>query len=344
MIKNVLVTGGSGYFGSLLVRKCLAEGARCRVFDLNDADDRPPEVEFVRGDIREYAAIRAACEGIDAIHHNVAQVPLAKNRALFESVNAGGTENLLRAALEAGARKVIYTSSSAVFGAPEHNPVTEETPPAPAEAYGRAKHAGEQICASYVKQGLDVTVIRPRTILGHGRLGIFQVLFEWIREGANVPVLGSGDNIYQFVHADDLAAACILASLKPGPGLYNCGAEKFGSMREALQGLCDHAGTASKVKSVPMLPAVWAMKITGALGVSPLGPYHALMYGRSLYFDITKAKRELNWTPKYSNSEMLADSYDWYLRHRKKVLQSVGASHHRSALKQGALNLVKWFI
>jgi len=68
---------------------------------------------------------------------------LAKDKHLFESVNVQGTENLLKSALAAGVRKVLYVSSSAVFGAPKINPVTEQTPPSPAEAYGRAKLAGE---------------------------------------------------------------------------------------------------------------------------------------------------------------------------------------------------------
>ena len=68
-----LVTGGSGYFGCLLRDRLLERGRRVRVFDMVDADDRPREVEFVRGDIRDEAAVRAACEGADAIYHNVAR-------------------------------------------------------------------------------------------------------------------------------------------------------------------------------------------------------------------------------------------------------------------------------
>src|SRR6185369_5621754 len=143
MSQCVLITGGSGYFGSLLLRKFLAQGTRCRVFDLNDAEDRPSEVEFVQGDIRDFDVLARACDGVEVIHHNVAQVPLAKDRQLFESVNIHGTENVLRAARREGVPKVVYTSSSAVFGVPKHNPVTEATAPAPAEAYGRAKYEGE---------------------------------------------------------------------------------------------------------------------------------------------------------------------------------------------------------
>jgi nucleoside-diphosphate-sugar epimerase len=339
-----LITGGSGYFGSLLLRKLLDRGERCRVFDLNDADDRPPEVELIRGDIRNYTDIRKACEDVEVIHHNVAQVPLAKNRRLFESVNIQGTENILKAARVAGVKKVVYTSSSAVFGVPQTNPVTEETPPKPDEAYGRAKYEGEKVCQEYIKKGLDVTIVRPRTILGHGRLGIFQILFEWVHTGFTVPVLGPGNNVYQFVHADDLAEACILASERASPAIYHCGTDRFGTMGEALEALCKHASTGSRVKSVPMAPAVWAMKLTGAVGLSPLGPYHSLMYGRSFYFDITKAKTELGWHPRYSNEEMLIESYKWYLQNRGKVLAGGGGSHHRSAVKQGILTLLRWIL
>jgi nucleoside-diphosphate-sugar epimerase len=112
-------------------------------------------------------------------------------------------------------------------------------------------------------------------------------------------------------------------------------------MREALENLCAHARTGSKVRSVPMPPAVALMKLTSALGLSPLGAYHALMYGRSLYFDITKAQRELNWQPRFSTDEMFAQSYDWYLANREKTLNAHNASHHRTAVKQGILSLVK---
>ncbi len=230
-----LITGGSGYLGSYLLRRVLERSDRARVFDLNDADDRPPSVEFVRGDIRDEGAIARACEGVDTVYHAVAQVPLARDRALFESVNIRGTQALLEAAVAAGVRKVVSISSSAVYGVPARLPVTEDTIPTPAEAYGSAKYEGERLCAKYARTGLDVSVVRPRTIVGHGRLGIFQILFEWIRQGANVPVLGRGDNVYQFVHVADLADACIRTAERPGPTTYNCGADRYGTMRQVLQ-------------------------------------------------------------------------------------------------------------
>jgi len=338
----ILVTGGSGYFGSLLLAR-LAERTREPLwnFDLAEPDAPMQGVEFVLGDIRDPEALARACRDVSVVHHNVAQVPLARDLKLFESVNVQGTENLLHAALLAGVRKVVYTSSSAVYGVPRANPISEATPPAPAEPYGRAKYEGERRCQAYIEQGLDVTIVRPRTILGHGRLGVFQILFEWVRTGANVPVLGNGGNVYQFVHADDLAEACIRAGERQGSTSYNVGADRYGTMREMLEALCAHAKTGSRVRSVPAWPTVSLMKAAAALGLSPLAPYHALMYGRSMFFDVTKTKSELGWKPRYSNQEMIIDSYDWYLRNRDSVLASHGGSRHRSPVPLGILDLVR---
>ncbi len=344
MSTRALITGGSGYFGCLLRDRLLAQGASVRVFDLVDSDDRPDHVDFVQGDIRNAATIRQACREIDVVYHNVAQVPLAKDRPLFWSVNCGGTENLLQVCREVGIGKLVHTSSSAIFGVPPSNPVDEATQPSPGEDYGRAKLEAEQLVRrSCEEHGIDATIIRPRTILGHGRLGIFQILFDWVEEGHDIPVLGRGDNLYQFVHADDLADACIRAAERTGFAVYNVGAERFGSMRETLEALCQHAGRGGRVRSVPMAPAVATMQLTSALGLSPLGPYHSLMYGRSLYFDIRRAQSELGWQPRWSNSEMICQSYDWDLLHKQSIQRHGGGSPHRSAVKQGILSLVKRF-
>ena len=336
-----LVTGGSGYFGCVLRDRLRERGDAVRVLDLIDADDRPPEVDFIGGDIRDPDAVRAACDGVDVVYHNVAQVPLAKDRHLFDSVNVRGTRLLLDAASAAHVRKVVHTSSSAVFGVPPRNPVDEDVEPRPGEDYGRAKLAAERVVRDAVGAGIDATIVRPRTILGHGRLGIFQILFDWVEHGSAVPVLGRGDNVYQFVHADDLADACIRAAGRPGFAIYHVGTDRFGTMRETLEALCAHAGTGSRVVSVPKGLAVAAMKGTALVGLSPLGPYHWLMYGESLWFDVSRVKAELGWQPRWSNKEMMCQSYDWYLRHKTSVLAPGSRSAHRSALRQGALALLK---
>lgn len=336
-----LVTGGSGYFGSLLVQRLRAAGHQVRVLDLNDADDRPADVQIVLGDIRDAATVAAAVEGVDLVFHNVAQVPLAKDHRLLRTVNVDGTRLLLDASARAGVAKVVHTSSSAVFGVPERNPVLPTTVPSPAEAYGHAKLAAEWACLDAAAKGLDVSIVRPRTILGHGRLGIFGILFDWIADGADVVVLGDGSNRYQFVHADDLAEVCLLAALRPGPMIVNAGTDRFGTMRESLESLCRHAGTGAGVRSLPARATSLAMQAAAGLRIAPFAPYHWIMYSKSMWFDIDHAREALGWQPRYSNEEMFAASYDWFVANRA-ITEQEGASHHRTTAKQGALRAVKW--
>jgi nucleoside-diphosphate-sugar epimerase len=332
---RILITGGAGYFGTILTDLALARGDEVRVLDLNESDRR---VESIVADIRDADAVRAACDGVDVVLNNVAQVPLAKDKDLFWSVNVAGTANVLVAARDAGARKVVHTSSSAIFGIPDANPVDESTPPKPLEAYGRAKTEAEALCRDAAAGGLDVTVVRPRTILGHGRLGIMAVLFELVEDGAPVFVMGSGDNRYQLVHAEDLADAVLRAGDRPGATTYNIGATEFGTMRETLDALCEHAGTGSKVRSLPVAPARLGMKALSLAGMAPFAPYHWLLYSESLWFDTTKAQTELGWQPKHSNASMVIESYEWFRTHKDELH---GASHHQSPVKLGVMKLIK---
>lgn len=338
---KTLVTGGSGYLGETVVRKLRERGDSVRVFDLVDNEDRASDVEFVQGDIRDRDAVRRAVTGVEVIHHDVAQVPLAKDREKFWSVNVDGTRILLDAARAAKVRKVVLVSSSAIYGVPARNPVDLGTPPAPLEAYGRAKLEGERIAETFRSGGLDVSIVRPRTVLGHGRLGIFQILFEWVRRGRPVYTLGDGSNPYQFVHADDLTDVCLRADRLAGGGTFLAGTDRFGTMRELLTGLVEHAGTRSAIRALPFRSTQIAMAVTSKLGLSPLGDYHTLMYGRAMHFDVSETKAALGWAPKYSNAEMIAESYDWYVNNRDAVLSRRGASHHRSPVKLGVLKLLE---
>jgi nucleoside-diphosphate-sugar epimerase len=340
-MRRALVTGGSGYLGRVLVDALRTRGYAVTVFDLADAERRPSEVRFVRADIRDSEAVLRACDAVDVIHHVVAQVPLARDEASFESVNVSGTKNILEAALARRVLKTVILSSSAVFGIPSKNPVDASVVPRPMEAYGETKLRAERVAASYVNRGLDVTILRPRTILGHDRLGIFQILFELVRRGRPIYVLGPGDNRYQFVHASDLADACILAGEHEGPSTFNVGAERFGTMREALEALVAHAGTGSPVRSLPREPTEKLMEAASRLRLSPLGPYHSLMYGREMYFDVAPVKAALGWRATRSNEEMLIESYDHYVAHREEILRRRGASRHRSPIRFGVLRLLE---
>ncbi len=161
-----------------------------------------------------------------------------------------------------------------------------------------------------------MTIVRPRTILGHGRLGIFGILFDWIADGADVFVLGNGANRYQFVHADDLAELCLRAAGRSGPGLFNAGTDRFGTMRETLESVCAHAGTGVSRALAARRAGLAAMRAAAGLHVAPFAPYHWIMYSKSMWFDIEHAREQLGWQPRWSNEEMFVQSYDWFLANR----------------------------
>lgn len=335
-----LVTGGNGYFGSLLVDRLLNEGHHVRVLDISLSTDRRADIEYIQGDIRNQSVVQQVVQKADFVFNNVAQVPLAKDRSLLRTVNIDGTKILLDSCLLAGVQKVVHTSSSAIFGVPTSNPVFPDTPALPLEAYGQAKWEAEILCTQAIANGLDVSIIRPRTILGHGRLGIFGILFDWIADGADPFVLGNGNNRYQFIHAEDLADICWRASQSLGPNIFNAGTDRFGTMREALEELCLHAGTGSRVRSLPARPTSLAMQVAAKLHIAPFAPYHWIMYSKSMWFDVTHAHDILDWSPRWSNSDMFKQSYDWFLQNRAES-NNADASHHRRTARQGALGLVK---
>ena len=340
MAKVHLVTGGSGFFGGIVARRLLDAGERVRVLDVWDSPERPQDIEFVNCDILNRDGVAKAMAGVSVVHHNAALVPLTKSGARFAQVNEEGSRIAAEEAARAGCDAFVYASSSAVLGKAK-SPITADTPPQPFESYGRSKLAGERAVAEVCRRAnLPLIVIRPRTILGEGRLGIFQTLFEWIAEGRKIWVPGGGNNRLQFVHARDLADFYMRALARQMPGFYNVGAAEFGTLREDINALAEQTGSPSRVASLPVAPAVLALRALDFLRLSPLGPYHYGTYHRSVFFD-TAPLLQTGWQPRYSNLQMMAESYQWFTENRNRLRAEKLASPHRSPLREGALALVR---
>lgn len=335
-----LVTGGSGFLGNLIARRLLERGEKVRVLDIWEDPSRPKEIEFVNCDIRNREGVRSALQGIDMVHHNVALVPLTKSGGKFWEVNVEGSKICAEESVRAGVKGFIHMSSSAVFGLAKEMPINEKTPFRPIEIYGRGKRAGEiavrEICE---KAKLPWVIIRPRTLLGQGRLGIFQILFDWIRENRKIYILGNGNHQFQFLHALDLMDAYMLAYDKGRSGAYNLGTDRFGTLRETLEHVIQYAESTSKVTPVPAAPAIAALQTLDFLKLSPLAPWHYLTYHKPFYFELDPIK-SLGWKPKYSNDEMFRESYDWFIANRL-TLQEGKRSAHRSRVKESLLGLLK---
>ena len=181
----VSISGGAGFLGLHLARRVLADGGSVRTLDVAALEDRELElgVEEIRGDVRSERHVRALVSGADVLVHAAAALPIQSSRAAIRSVNVEGTATVLAAALEAGVRRVVLISSTAVYGVPERHPIHEEDPLVGVGWYGGSKIEAELLAQEFGKRGLDAVVIRPKTFIGPERLGVFEILFDWIRDG-----------------------------------------------------------------------------------------------------------------------------------------------------------------
>jgi nucleoside-diphosphate-sugar epimerase len=177
-----------------------------------------------------------------------------------------------------------------------------------------------------VARGLDVTVLRPMSLFGPGMTGVFLLLFEWVRLGKNVYLLGSGRNRVQMTSAWDVADACILATERPESrgAVLNLGATEVPTVRDQVRALVAHAGSRSRIVAIPAAVLRNAGRVLNVVKMSPIVPEHYLLADANFVLDLTQAKRVLGWEPAYSNVRMTTEAYDWYCRNLEQVRSQPG--------------------
>ena len=334
------LSGGAGFLGLHLSRRLLADGHQVRTLDVVPLGDPELErsVEELRGDVRDPERVRGLVAGADIVVHAAAALPIRASRESIRSVNVGGTENVLRAARDAGVRRVVFISSTAVYGVPEKHPIEEDDPLVGVGSYGESKIDAEGLCRV---AAIETTIIRPKTFMGPERLGVFEILFDWIREGRRIYILGQGHNRYQLLAVEDLVDAIVRAAevSEAARETFNVGATKFGTVRSDLQALIDHAGSSSRLRPIPVKPAELALRALELARLSPLAEWHYKTAHKDSFVDVSRAQRVLGWQPRLSNRETLIETYDWYLANRERV-GGAGVTH-RVPWNQQALGLLK---
>ncbi|MES2201895.1 MAG: NAD(P)-dependent oxidoreductase [candidate division FCPU426 bacterium] len=343
--KQWLVTGGTGFFGTHMAWRLIEEGIRPILLDKAPIDDPGlvGKVDYICADVRDKAAVSAAVKRCEAVVHAAAALPLEPAKEIWE-VTVHGAENVYGAALQHGVRKCVHIGTTAVYGIPRVHPLYEDSLLVPLGPYGEAKCEAEQVGRRLRREGLDLTIIRPKTFIGTGRLGVFQILFDWVQSGKKIPVLGTGKNRYQLLEVTDLVQGVWLsANAKIKGDDYNIGATRFGTVEEDVGALCSHAGNGARVWPVPSEPAKIALRIMERFHMSPLYKWVYETCDHDSFVDTTKLQKQLKWKPKYSNAEMLCNTYDWYLKEGIAMASRSGTTH-RVAWKQGLLGLVKAFM
>jgi UDP-glucose 4-epimerase len=248
-VNRALVTGGGGFIGSNLVRRLLERSVEVRVLDNFSTGNRDNldglDVEIVEGELRSYERVHNAVRGVDVVFHlgALGSVPRSVQDPLTSSaVNVEGTLNVLLAARDAGVGRVVFSSSSSVYGTRRELPVTEDAPPDPLSPYGVAKLAAERYCVAFsrVYERFESVVVRYFNVFGprqspHSQYAAVIPLFiTAIASGEPIQINGDGEQRRDFTYVSNVVDGTIAAAEAPdGNGrIFNLAASSPVSVNE----------------------------------------------------------------------------------------------------------------
>jgi nucleoside-diphosphate-sugar epimerase len=341
-----LITGAAGFLGINLVRYLQTNGHQIVSLDIAEFDypDMREKITILTGDIRDKNMVEDAMQNIDIVIHTAAALPLYKPEDIF-STDVEGTRNLIEAAEKNNVEKFIHISSTAVYGIPDHHPLYEDDKLDGVGPYGKAKIQAEEECLKFRMKGMCVPIIRPKSFIGPERLGVFDLLYDWAKDGHGFPMIGKGNNRYQLLDVEDLCESiyiCCTLDREKVNDTFNIGAKEFTTMREDYQAVLDYAGHNKKIRALPEQPVILALRLLESVKLSPLYKWVYETASKDSFVSIEKAEKELGFTPKYSNKDALIRNYKWYLEHHKEFKNKSGISH-RVPWKQGILRVAKMF-
>lgn len=341
-----LITGGAGFFGSILKKHFLSLGAECVSIDLEIDNFKHKKFTSYQGDINDDKLMEEVFSKhkFDAIFHCAALLAhVKKDLKNLWYANVDGTKNVCKFALQNNIKKIVFVSSNCLWAKNFDDLVLETEEPNPEEIYGKSKLECEKILLSY-RDKINSIIFRSPTIMDEGRLGLLGILFEFIDENRKLPMVGSGKNRYQFIYAKDLARAFELAVTADYSEVFNVGSDDVKTFNEVYEYVIKKSGSKTKLIHFPKLPMIWAMKICFWLGISPLGPYQYKMIASSFVFDTSKIKEKLGFVPTLKNEEMLLRAYEFYHKNKKEILNRKNVSAHNSVAKMGVIKILKWFM
>lgn len=320
---RILVTGGTGFTGKALVLRLLEMGHEVVALDYKEGiktqEIRDWGAEVILGSVTDREVVRRAAQGAEVVHHLAAAFrELNATDRYYHEVNVGGTRNVLEAALEAGARKLVYCSTCGVHGNVDHPPAGEEAMIRPADYYQRTKYEAEPIVRSFCAEGLPTVILRPAAIYGPGDPERFGLIFRRVLKG-RFPMFGTGKTLYHPLYIDHLVEAHVLA-MEEGRGVgeaYLIADERYVEIEDLVRRVARVLNMEVKIPHLPVLPVVVAghvvEKLCRPFGITPpLFPRRVDWYRQNRAFDISKAKRDLGYLPTVDLDEGLRRTAEWY--------------------------------
>jgi UDP-glucose 4-epimerase len=224
-----LITGGAGFLGSALANRLATDGQEVRVLDDLSAGDPTsllPEVSFTRGDINDIPKLWSLLQGVQCVYHLAARVSVPESVLYpreYNAVNVGGTVSILEAMRDAGVKRVVFSSSGAVYGEQGSQPLRETTPPDPRSPYAVSKLASEYyIRTTGILWNIETVSLRVFNAYGPGQQlpashpPVIPAFIKQAVKGGTIVVHGDGNQTRDYVYIEDVVTALVAASTAPG--------------------------------------------------------------------------------------------------------------------------------
>jgi len=320
---RILVTGGTGFTGSHLVKRLLAREHDVVVLDnqkgiASDTLERQGAA-LKLGSVTDADLVRECVEGREVVYHLAAafrKVNLPKH--VYWDTNVTAMRDLLEVCREKGVRKVVYCSTQGVHGNVDHPPGNEDTPIEPEDYYQYTKYEGEKVARTFIQDGMDITTLRPTAIYGPGDPARFLMLFRRVQTGT-FPFFGDGRALYHPLYIDNFIDAFELAAEKPEARgrTYLIADKHYYTIKEIVRKIARVMEVDLKIKHYPFWPLYAASAVVEAVykplpAEPPLFRRRADWFRQNRAFKIDRARAELGYEPAVDLDEGLARTYAWY--------------------------------
>ncbi len=311
--KCALITGGSGFLGTNLALRLINEQRKIRILDIKKP--KMDGIEFIYGDVTNYGSVLKAAKGADVIFHLASPVPQTKaDEKLIERAIVGGTENVLKACQKYGS-KLVYISSSGVYGSNRNSILKETDEKMPYEGYGKGKWEAEKLCQEYARKGVKVVILRPVGIIGPYISGLVLIFLKLIFYNVPLITIGNGKNKIQLLSTSDCIDAILKAESYPKSGeVFNLGSKNVPTLRDQFKTVVKKVKSKSVVIPVPKYIAKLFFAFLHKVNLTILPPDHYRSLDKNIMVDITKAEKLLKWEPKKDNVQMTIEAYNWYAK------------------------------
>ena len=330
----ILIVGANGFFGNQLQKTFLKKKVKYLPSDItlgkeNYLDIR--DIDSIRDIIRKHkikAIINCSCEPATS-----------KSKKKLWSTNVDGNNNLIKVSLELNIEKYIFISTSAIWVKNYKKPVNESERYHPIENYGKSKvQAEKNIINSNLK---NWTIFRVPMIVSKERLGVLSLLFDLIIENKKIPLLGSGENILQFIHADDLSNYIYLSLTTNEKNIYNVGSEENISLKGLIKKLIILTNSKSKIISIKDLGFSLILNLLNKLNLSPLNIYHLNMLKYSFTMNSKKIYKNYKFRPKIKTSDMILEALKNY---KKNLGINTINTEITNPIRPGIFRIIKFFL